>query len=329
KERILQLSQFTAASLPIKYLGLPLITSRLTKQDCAPLLAKILGRANSWVSRSLSYAGRLQLIRSTLASMHVFWCSTFLLPAEVIKECERTLRRFLWGGNGSAPKRSLVKWTNICLPRPEGGLGIMSLKKHSFWSLPSTGPWSWVWRKILLFGKALNHLVYVCGKGDKFSLWYDPWFYGSSVYAVYGQRVIYDSGLAKSVLVEAVIENEHWNWPTTSPHLIEIQSRVQGIPISSSSDRIFWEVAGHQFSTKKAWALIRNSAPTVDWARLVWHPARIAKHAFCLLAILNALNTLDKLFHRGILSSASCRFNCGQEESVSHLFFACPFTHHI
>ncbi|GAV93110.1 zf-RVT domain-containing protein, partial [Cephalotus follicularis] len=168
------------------------------------------------------------------------------------------------------------------------------------------------------------------GKGDKFSLWYDPWFYGSSVYADYGQRVIYDSGLPKSTLVEAVIENEHWNWPTTSPHLIEIQSRVQGIPISSSSDRIFWEVAGHQFSTKKAWALIRDSAPTVDWARLVWHPARIAKHAFCLwLAILNALNTLDKLFHRGILSSASCRFNCGQEESVSHLFFACPFTHHI
>ncbi|GAV92716.1 hypothetical protein CFOL_v3_36094, partial [Cephalotus follicularis] len=90
-----------------KYLGLPLITSRLTKHDCAPLLARILARANSWVSRSLSYAGRLQLIRSTLASMHIYWCSTFLLPAEVI---------------------NLVKWSSICLPRTEGGLGIMSLK---------------------------------------------------------------------------------------------------------------------------------------------------------------------------------------------------------
>ncbi|GAV92977.1 hypothetical protein CFOL_v3_36355, partial [Cephalotus follicularis] len=122
------LTQFNTASLPIKYLGLPLITSRLTKQDCEPLLTKILARANSWISRSLSYAGRLQLIRSTLASMHVYWCSTFILPAEVIRECERTLRRFLWGGKGTNQKRSLVKWTKICLPRSEGGLGVISLK---------------------------------------------------------------------------------------------------------------------------------------------------------------------------------------------------------
>ncbi|GAV62974.1 hypothetical protein CFOL_v3_06496 [Cephalotus follicularis] len=246
--------------------------------------------------------------------MHVFWCSTFLLPAEIIKDFERTLRRFLWGGNGSSHKRSLVKWPKICLPRLEGVLGIISLKswnqalllkqiwnllndhslwvqwcklnlirKHSFWSLPSAHPWSWAWRKILLFrNNALTYLVYVCGKGDKFSLWYDPWFRGSSIYVVYGHRVIYDSGLAYSTLVQAVIKNEQWNWPTTSPELIDIQSRVQGIPSTSSPDCIFWETAGHQFSTKKAWESIRDSSPTVGWAKLVWHQACIAKHAFYL-----------------------------------------------
>ncbi|GAV76599.1 hypothetical protein CFOL_v3_20072 [Cephalotus follicularis] len=170
--------------------------------------------------------------------MQVFWCSTFLLSAAVIKDCERTLRRFLWVGNGTSQKHSLVKWSNVCLPRQEGGLGIKSLKfcnqalllkhiwnllndqslwvqwcklnlirKHSFWILPSSGSLSWSWRQILLLrNSALNYLVYVCGKGDRFSLWFDPWFHGFSIYATYGHRVIYDAGLVKSKLVQAVMQ---------------------------------------------------------------------------------------------------------------------------
>ncbi|GAV92962.1 zf-RVT domain-containing protein, partial [Cephalotus follicularis] len=326
---ILRLTQFRQATLPVKYLGLPLINSRLTKQDCAPLLE---ARANSWVSKSLSYAGRLQLIQSTLASMQVFWASTFLLSATIIKDCERTLRRFLWGGSGNSHKHSLVKWSKVCLPRQEGGLGIKSLKswnrKHIFWTLSSYGPLSWSWKQILLLrNTALNHLRYVTGKGDKFSLWFDPWFHGSSVYATYGNRVIYDSGLGLSVLVQEVIANGQWCWPTISPELIDIQSRALHIPITSSSDHIFWEKVGSPFSIKSAWESIRASAPLVDWAKLVWHSSRIPKHAFCLwMAILNALKTLDKLFLLGIVHDTCCKFNCGGNESVEHLFFACPYT---
>ncbi|GAV69154.1 hypothetical protein CFOL_v3_12655, partial [Cephalotus follicularis] len=180
-------------TLPIKYLGLPLIATRLSKQDCAPLTEKILVIANSWVSTSLSYTGRLQLIKSTLSSMQVYWCSTFLLPISVIKECERILKRFLWGGSSNSIKQSLVKWDKVCTPFPEGGLGIKSMKiwnkalllkqvwnlltdhslwvqwckkhlirKHSFWTLPSRGCYSWSRRQILnLRSTARNHLLYV------------------------------------------------------------------------------------------------------------------------------------------------------------------------
>ncbi|GAV92297.1 hypothetical protein CFOL_v3_35677 [Cephalotus follicularis] len=304
RDHILSMTKFRQGALPVKYLGLPLITSRLTKRDCTPLIENILARVNSWTTKSLSYAGRLQLIKSTLASMQVFWCSTFLLPAEVIKECERILRNFLWGSSGTSGKRSLVKWTNVCLPRQEGGLGIKSLKtwnqalllkqiwnilndhslwvqwcklnlirKHSFWTLPTTGSMSWSWRQILqLRNMALTQLVYVSGKGDKFSLWYDPWFHGTSIYTTYGHRVIYDAGLGNNELVQAVIENDQWCWPMTSPQLLDIQSRVQDIPITSSPDRIFWGTVGKPFMTKQAWESLRISAPQVGWAKLVWHP---------------------------------------------------------
>ncbi|GAV74021.1 hypothetical protein CFOL_v3_17504, partial [Cephalotus follicularis] len=84
----------------------------------------ITARANSWVSKALSFVGRLQLVKATLASMQTFWCSTFLLPMTIVQECERILKRFLWGGNG----RGKVKWAEVCKPLKEGGLGINDLK---------------------------------------------------------------------------------------------------------------------------------------------------------------------------------------------------------
>ncbi|GAV73954.1 zf-RVT domain-containing protein, partial [Cephalotus follicularis] len=332
---IMQMSQFRQDTLPVKYLGLPLISSRLTKLHCAPLVEKIMARVNRWVSKSLSYAGRLQLIKSTMASMQLFWCSIFLLPSAVIVECERLMRKFLWGGSGTSSKKSLVKWLKVCLPVQEGGLGIKSMKawnqKHSFWNLPTTGSLSWAWRQILhLRNIALCHLVYICGRGDKFSLWHDPWFHGCSITTVYGHRIINDSGIADSARVQDVIANDHWCWPATSPDLIEIQYRVQDIPISTSYDRIFWGSVGQPFSTKKAWELVRESAPPVRWANLVWHSSRISKHAFCLwLAILGAHRTRDKLLTWGLIHSACCLFNCGENESEHHLFFECPYTRQI
>ncbi|GAV80044.1 hypothetical protein CFOL_v3_23506, partial [Cephalotus follicularis] len=91
REHILRITHFRQDTLPVKYLGLPLITSRLTKQHCAPLIEKIQARVNSWATKTLSYAGWLQLIKSTMASLQVFWSKTFLLPSMVTKECEKLM----------------------------------------------------------------------------------------------------------------------------------------------------------------------------------------------------------------------------------------------
>ncbi|GAV83756.1 zf-RVT domain-containing protein, partial [Cephalotus follicularis] len=78
------------------------------------------------------------------------------------------------------------------------------------------------------------------------------------------------------------------------------------------------------------WEYIRTSAPSIHWSNLVWYPANISKHAFCLwLAIRGAHRTLDKLSGLGIISSACCVFNCGDIESQDHLFFACSYTKQI
>ncbi|XP_070021911.1 uncharacterized protein LOC142177638 [Nicotiana tabacum] len=63
---ILQAVGFSKGELPFKYLGIPLSTKRISMSQCQPLVDKILGRITSWTSRYLSYAGRLQLIKTNL-----------------------------------------------------------------------------------------------------------------------------------------------------------------------------------------------------------------------------------------------------------------------
>ncbi|GAV80389.1 hypothetical protein CFOL_v3_23850, partial [Cephalotus follicularis] len=106
------------------YLGLPLLTKRLSHLDCNTLVDRLMARANNWVSRTLSFAGRLQLINATLASMQVFWCRIFLLPMKIVKECNCILQNFLWVGQA----RNKVKWLDVCKPLKEGGLGVKNLK---------------------------------------------------------------------------------------------------------------------------------------------------------------------------------------------------------
>lgn len=58
---------FKVSVLLIKYLGMPLITSKLKIKGCKPPLDKILSKINSWRSKFLSYMGRILLIKSILA----------------------------------------------------------------------------------------------------------------------------------------------------------------------------------------------------------------------------------------------------------------------
>ncbi|PKI66568.1 hypothetical protein CRG98_013052 [Punica granatum] len=91
-------SGFNRDTLPVRYLGIPLVSGKLSLKNCEALTERIVKRIRSWSVKHLSYAGRVQLINSVLFSMASYWCSHFILPKKVIKMVQQKCRSFLWKG---------------------------------------------------------------------------------------------------------------------------------------------------------------------------------------------------------------------------------------
>ncbi|GJV32164.1 hypothetical protein Tco_1392564 [Tanacetum coccineum] len=120
KLSILQILPFEEGRLPVKYLGVPLVPSRLIYKDCKELIEKVQSRVDDWKNKSLSIAGRLQLVNSVIGSLHVFWASVFILPNRILLEIEQIMKGFLWCQGKMRSGKAKVAWEVVCLPKDEG-----------------------------------------------------------------------------------------------------------------------------------------------------------------------------------------------------------------
>jgi hypothetical protein len=77
------------ASLPMKYLGLPLGARYKSKEIWNPILEKMERRLAGWKKSYLSKGGRLTLIKSTLSSLPTYFLSLFVAPASVAHQIEK------------------------------------------------------------------------------------------------------------------------------------------------------------------------------------------------------------------------------------------------
>ncbi|KAL2228507.1 UNVERIFIED_CONTAM: hypothetical protein Sindi_1830400 [Sesamum indicum] len=94
REEMLTALGFQEGVLAMRYLGLPLLSSRLTIADCRPLLLKIDKRIASWEGMVISYAGRVQIIKSLLMSLSLYWASAFILPKKHYKKNRYQRQKF-------------------------------------------------------------------------------------------------------------------------------------------------------------------------------------------------------------------------------------------
>ena len=181
KGRIFSNFPFAQGTLPVRNMGLPLMTRVMRRQDYMSLFERIRGKISTWTCKFLSYAGRLQLIKSVLMSIVNFWAAVFRLPSKCMKEIEQLCAAFLWLGPELKTSGAKVAWTSICKTKNDGGLRLRAfkevnlvcglkliwrmltgkslwgrwiktylLKGRSFWQVKvTTQSGSWMWRKLL------------------------------------------------------------------------------------------------------------------------------------------------------------------------------------
>lgn len=113
--------------LPVRYLGVPLCTKKLSLLNCEGLLQQIKSKFSSWSSKALSFAGRLLLIKTVISGIITFWCSTFILLKACIKRINSLCGVFLWKGDIEEHHTARVSWQVVTKPKKEGGLGINDL----------------------------------------------------------------------------------------------------------------------------------------------------------------------------------------------------------
>ncbi|KAL0291138.1 UNVERIFIED_CONTAM: Retrovirus-related Pol polyprotein from type-2 retrotransposable element R2DM [Sesamum radiatum] len=314
--------------LPLRYLGLPLLASRLTIADCQPILQKIDARITGWGGMMLSFAGRVQLIKSVLSALQ-----------------------------GSSERGyAKVSWQKVCRPVSEGGLGIRDiqalnqglmsrhlwriimqdrtsiwvtwilqyrLQDYSVWTIRARSG-TWGWRKLIRLRDILRpYILYRIGGGSSFSLWHDPWHERGPMISRFplGPR---HTSIPPSAPLSTVIWEDTWVWP----HITDMESVdiTHDLPaIHGGQDQILWIGPRGAFTSAAAYDVFRPPGPTVDWSSLLVGTFRIPRHRFILwLAIQGRLSTTDKpwLQHLGT-GCVLCQE--GHPESHEHLFFMCSF----
>jgi hypothetical protein len=60
--------------------------------------------------------------------MVLYIISFFLLPKEVLHKLDYYQSRFFWQGDSEKKKYRPVKWSVICGPKDQGGLGVHDLE---------------------------------------------------------------------------------------------------------------------------------------------------------------------------------------------------------
>ncbi|GAA0170421.1 hypothetical protein LIER_24683 [Lithospermum erythrorhizon] len=94
-------------TLLVKYLGVPLITARLTYADSYELSEKIIA----------------------VSELCFVWATCLSLPKSIIRKVEKKIRSYLWHGDCETRGHVPISWKMVYKPNEEGGLGVKSFEE--------------------------------------------------------------------------------------------------------------------------------------------------------------------------------------------------------
>lgn len=323
---------FQNGTLPIRYLGLPLLHRKLRKSDYSPLLDKVSARFNGWAVKCFSFSGRLQLISSVIYGLINFWMSAFALPKGCIKALEKLCNAFLWFGDIAKRTNAKVSWDKVCLPKSESGLGLRNLlvwnkvlslklvwllfsKSGSLWvawmkehRLKRVNYWwaehqcrsSWIWKTLLSLKPLVKGLLKCkIGDGLSASFWFDNWSPLGVLFDAMGSNGPLQSGFPITATVVNASNAQGWRLPSSrsrNPILVELRSYMlsnQAPSPARGPNSFHWEIGNPPSSIFSTKKTWNHFRPIAD--KQSWAKAVWFKHSVPKQAFTFWIANLDRL----------------------------------
>lgn len=179
-----------------KYLGSPLLHTRISKHNFNEVLEKLKSRLSGWKAKNLSLAGRITLIQLVTSTIPFYNMQTMELPRKVCDDIDKINRNFLWGDTENKKKIHLVNWGLGLRKAREQNSALLTklgwnllndnsklwcqilqskyLKNHSFFSWSQKKNPSHIWKSIYDTRDILRNCVkWRVGNGETISFWND------------------------------------------------------------------------------------------------------------------------------------------------------------
>ncbi|XP_024007996.1 uncharacterized protein LOC112083994 [Eutrema salsugineum] len=365
-QNITETTGLSPGTLPMRYLGVPLCTKKLSIANCEPLLQQIKGKISSWSVKTLSFAGRLQLLNTVIAGITNFWCSNFVLPKLCIRKINSLCSAFLWKGTVEGHHTARISWDQVTMQKSEGGLSIRNLyvwnkaciikllwllffqsgsvwvawfkervlkgNVNNLWSAKLKQTNSWFANKIIKSREeAYDWIKLRVGNGRSCLFWTDNWSpFGNlqKFLQSVGDRRL---GIAANTTLANLYCNGGWMLPSPrSERQLSLHIHMTTLQLTREEDNYEWEIDGKvstKYSTGQVYHLLRNTVPKVPWRSIVWNQGGTPRHSFFTwMLILNRCPTRDRIANWGLTTDTRCLLCDALPESRDHIYFDCSFS---
>lgn len=351
------------------YLGMPTLTSRVTRDTFAHLCEKVDRRLAGWKTKYLSLAGRITLAKSTISSMAFYSMQTAKIPRTVCDEIDKMTRRFIWGGDEEKRRIHLLSRDTLQKQRDHGGIGILSSRQANAAFLTKLG-WRVLSEPNALWSRVPRH-KYCKGRCDidmfesttnMSNVWrritenVDTLQKGAAMAIVNGQKTLFwdhvwasDKPLRSECIhdIPSSIDGETveemwevgsgWKWQVFGDYLPnEVLKQIAShelVEDPNIGDLIYCKGNNKEgFSIKHALSLIRNEDANdynKQW-EVVWRtPVQQRIRVFMWLLLHDRVLCNVNKMKRHISDDPRCPRCNGNEETLLHLLRDCPTSRSI
>lgn len=299
--------EIQAGNVGEKYLGLPMIINRITKESFYDIITKAQSKITTWYNKYLSYAGRSILVNHVLTTLPLYTMNTHKIPEITLNKINSISKHFLWNASAQTNKKSPINWDYICNPKYLGGLGFRNLHilnnafllklawrlltdTKSLWAKTIKGKYfsntnilnapkpktyhSGSWKNIYKLSKYLKDCQFwIVGNGKKINFWYDKWIDNFTI-----NDYVSDIPLHLKSLKVANIINKNtksWNLSVIAPYCPDFIIRkimAIHIPHTRQKDDFRWAFTKQgKFTIKSAYLWLLNKNIPIIQPTLPWN----------------------------------------------------------